>query len=183
MAGFKIHNHQQAHFITFAVVDWIDVFTRPAYKQVIIESLRYCQREKGLRIHGWCLMTNHIHLVVSSKESCNLSDILRDFKKYTAKAILRDLESNNKESRRRWMLWMFKKAGSQNSNNKVYQFWRQDNRPMEITSNTFFHQKMEYIHYNPVKEGFCFAPADYPYSSALWYERREGLLEMDEVLI
>ena len=120
---FKIYNHQQAHFITFAVVDWIDVFTRLAYKQVIVESLAYCQKEKGLAIYGWCLMTNHLHLVVSAKEDHNLSDILRDFKKYTAKTILEDLQTNKKESRRAWILWMFKKAGAVNSNNKVYQFW------------------------------------------------------------
>ena len=148
MSGFKIHNHQQAHFITFAVVDWIDVFTRPAYKQTIIESLTYCRKEKGLQIYGWCLMTNHLHLVISARKGYNLSDILRDFKKYTSKTILEDLENNSKESRREWMLWMFKKAGFHNSNNKKYQFWRQDNRPMEITSNAFFTQKMEYMHYN-----------------------------------
>ena len=180
---FKIYNPQQAHFITFAVVDWIDVFTRPTYKKVVVDSLQYCQKEKGLCIYGWCLMTNHIHLVVSAKEGYNLSDILRDFKKYTAKTILEDLENNQKESRRNWMLWMFKKAGAANSNNKVYQFWRQDNRPMEINSNEFFHEKMEYIHYNPVKEGFCYKSEDYPYSSALWYKEKKGLIEMDDILI
>lgn len=180
---FKIHNHQQAHFITFAVVDWMDVFTRPAYKQIIVNSLIFCQKEKGLSIHGWCLMTNHIHLLISAKEGYNLSGILRDFKKYTAKYILNDLEQNKKESRRSWMLWMFKKAGSQNSNNQTYQFWRQDNRPIEITSNEFFNQKMEYIHYNPVKEGFCRKPIDYPFSSALWYENKKGMIEIDEISI
>ncbi len=68
MAGFKIYNHQQAHFITFAVIEWIDVFTRPAYKNIVVESLQYCQKEKGLNIHGWCIMTNHIHLVISEKK-------------------------------------------------------------------------------------------------------------------
>ncbi len=128
-------------------------------------------------------MTNHLHLVLSAKEGHNLSDILRDFKKFTAKTILEDLQTNSKESRRNWMLWMFKKAGSSNSNNKVYQFWRQDNRPMEITSNEFFHQKMEYIHYNPVKEGFCKKAVDYPYSCASWYEGKTGFIEIDEILI
>src|SRR5690554_5108952 len=118
MAGFKIHNHQQPHFITFAVVDWIDVFTRPIYKKVIVDSLNYCRDNKGLQIHGWCLMPNHLHLVVSAKEEYNLSDILRDFKRHTAKAILKDLQVNQKESRRVWMLWMFKRAGSKNPNNK-----------------------------------------------------------------
>jgi REP element-mobilizing transposase RayT len=180
---FKIHNHQQVHFITFAVVDWIDVFTRSLYKQMVVESLNYCRTNKGLQIHGWCLMTNHIHLVISAKKGFSLSDILRDFKKYTAKAIIKDIEINKKESRQSWMLWMFKKAGRENSNNQTYQFWRQDNRPIEITSNKFYNQKMEYIHYNPVKEGFCFKPEDYPYSSALWYKEKKGLLIMDEILI
>ena len=92
---FNIHNHQQAHFITFAVVDWIDVFPRPTYKQTIIDSLNYCRTNKGLQIHGWCLMTNHIHLVVSAKKGHSLSGILRDFKKYTAKTMLENLQTNN----------------------------------------------------------------------------------------
>jgi REP element-mobilizing transposase RayT len=150
---------------------------------MVVESLDYCRTNKGLQIHGWCLMTNHIHLVISAKKGFSLSDILRDFKKYTAKAIIKDIEINKKESRRSWMLWMFKKAGRENSNNQTYQFWRQDNRPIEITSNKFYNQKMEYIHYNPVKEGFCFKPEDYPYSSALWYKEKKGLLIMDEILI
>lgn len=183
MAGFKIYNHQQSHFITFAVVEWVDVFTRPIYKDILVESLKYCQKEKGLNIYGWCIMTNHMHLLVSAKQGNNLSDILRDFKKFTASSILKDLEVNQKESRRNWMLWLFKEAGKRNPNNTMYQFWRQDNRPIEITSNEFFTQKMEYIHYNPVKEGFCEKAIDYPYSSARWYEDRSGLIKIDEILI
>lgn len=182
MAGYRIHNHQLAHFITFAVVDWIDIFTRPFYKQVIIDSLTFCQVNKGLRIHGWCLMTNHIHLMTSARDGYNLSDILRDFKKFTAFTILKDLETNTKESRRKWMLWMFKKAGSKNPNNKKYQLWQQDNHPIEVTSNYFFTQKMKYIHHNPVKAGFCKLPQDYPYSSAKWYIDKTGLLKIEELL-
>lgn len=183
MAGFKIHNHQQAHFITFAVIEWIDIFTRPIYKEIVVKSLQYCQKNKGLRIYGWCIMTNHIHLVISAKEENNLSDILRDFKKFTASSVLKKLENNTKESRKNWMIWLFGEAGKRNSNNKKYQLWRQDNRPMEVTSNEFFHQKMEYIHYNPVKEGFCKRAIDYPYSSASWYEDKTGLIEIDEILL
>jgi REP element-mobilizing transposase RayT len=89
MSGFKIHNDQQAHFITFAVVDWIDVFTRPTYKNVIVESLKFCQQNKGLRIHGWCLMSNHIHLMVSAREGHKLSSILRDLKSSRLSAFLK----------------------------------------------------------------------------------------------
>ncbi|SMO91314.1 REP-associated tyrosine transposase [Gracilimonas mengyeensis] len=183
MAGFKIHNHQQAHFITFAVIDWIDVFSRLKYKKFITDSLIFCQKNKGLKIHGWCLMTNHMHLLISAKQGYDLSAILRDFKKYTASSILNDLETNPEESHRKWMLWMFKRKGRLNPNNINYQFWQQDNRPMEVVSNKFFTQKMNYIHYNPVKEGFCKKPQDYPYSSAQWYIDKTGIIRIDEILI
>ncbi|MFP8489227.1 REP-associated tyrosine transposase [Gracilimonas sp. Q87] len=183
MSGYKIYNQQQAHFITYSVVDWIDVFVRPMYKDTVVESLRYCQDSKGLRIHGWCLMTNHIHLIISAQEGTNLSDILRDMKRHTGKTILGDMQKNNKESRRKWMLWMFRQAGRRNRNNEIFQFWQHNNRPIEITTNKFFNQKMNYIHYNPVKEGFCHKPIDYPYSSARWYYEKKGLIEVDELLI
>tara|TARA_R110002050_G_scaffold146791_4_gene272201 strand:- start:79 stop:627 length:549 start_codon:yes stop_codon:yes gene_type:complete len=180
---FKIYNQQNLHFITFSVVQWVDVFTRPAYKDIVVDSLIYCQNNKGLNIHGWCIMSNHLHLILSAKQGFNLSDILRDFKKYTATAILKDIESNKRESRRRWMLWLFRRAGIANSNNKTFQFWRNDNHPKEIISSDFYHQKMDYLHYNPVKAGFCKRATDYPYSSASWYEDKTGLISIDEVLM
>ena len=76
---YKIVDHQALHFITFATVQWVDVLTRPAYKDILIESLRYCQASKGLLIYGYVIMTNHIHLICSAEEGYNLSDILRDF--------------------------------------------------------------------------------------------------------
>lgn len=65
VGGYKIRNPEAIHFITFAVVEWVDVFTRKVYCDIVLDSLRYCQKERGLYIHGWCLMSNHIHLVVS----------------------------------------------------------------------------------------------------------------------
>jgi hypothetical protein len=65
----------------------------------------------------------------------------------------------------------------------MYQFWKHDNRPMEVTSNSFSHQKMNYIHHNPVEGGLCKKPEHYPYSSAQWYIDKTGLLEIEEILI
>ena len=78
-------------------------------------------------LYAWCLMTNHIHMIISSDGKNKQEDIIRDFKKYTAKKCLELIEHNNSESRRNWMLWIFQAAGKKNSNNKNYQFWRQDN--------------------------------------------------------
>ncbi|SFS83464.1 transposase [Sphingobacterium wenxiniae] len=81
--GYAIRDQEGIHFITFAVVQWVDVFTRKEYTDIIIESLRYCQKNKGLKIYAWCIMSNHVHLIVSTHSPYHLSDILRDFKKYT----------------------------------------------------------------------------------------------------
>ena len=86
--GFKIRDQQAIHFITFATVQWIDVFTRSDYVNIVIDSLAYCQKEKGLLVHAYCIMTNHLHLIISSP-SHNLSDIIRDFKKFTSAKIFK----------------------------------------------------------------------------------------------
>ncbi len=79
--GYKIRNPEGIHFITFAEVEWVDVFTRKAYRDILLDSIRHCQQDKGLMVHAWCLMSNHVHLVVSARNN-DTSNILRDFKKF-----------------------------------------------------------------------------------------------------
>lgn len=119
--GYKIRDKEGVHLVTFAVVEWVDVFTRKDYRDILLDSLRHCQKEKGLVLHSWCLMSNHVHLVVSAKAK-NTSDILRDFKKYTSKQIIKAIAEHPAESSREWMLDIFKKAGETNSRNTHYQF-------------------------------------------------------------
>ena len=168
------------HFITFAVVEWIDVFSRPIYQDIFIDSIRYCQQHRGLLLHAWCLMSNHTHLLATAKNK-DMSDILRDFKKFTSNTIVKAVGDNVQESRRGWMLPVFKKAGLENSRNENHQFWRQDNHPIECFSNAFTTQKLNYIHNNPVKAGLVRLPEEYRLSSAKDYKIRKncGLLEVD----
>lgn len=177
--GYKIRNQDAIHFITFAVVEWVDVFTRQEYRDIVLDSIKYCQAEKGLLLHCWCIMSNHLHLIVSARNK-NLSDILRDFKKYTSKQIIAAIQNNQHESRRDWMLRIFNERGENNSRNKEYQFWRQDNQPQELYSAAFIIQKINYIHNNPVQAGIVDRPEDYLYSSARDYvnARKCGLLDL-----
>ncbi|HLG39063.1 MAG TPA: transposase [Chitinophagaceae bacterium] len=177
--GYKIRNQQAIHFITFAVVDWVDVFTRKEYRDIVLESIKYCQSEKGLLLHCWCIMSNHLHLIVSAKNH-DLSDVLRDFKKYTSKQIVSAIEGNQHESRREWMLEIFRKEGAKNSRNKNYQFWRQNNQPQELYSTQFVFQKINYIHNNPVEAGIVERPEHYLYSSAkdYFHTMKCGLLDL-----
>jgi REP element-mobilizing transposase RayT len=81
---YKFHNPEGVYFVSFAVQRWVDVFTRNEYKDILVDNLKFCQENKGLEIFAWCIMTNHVHLIVRAKEGCSLSDILRDYKKFTS---------------------------------------------------------------------------------------------------
>jgi len=131
---YKTGDDEQAHFITFSVVEWIDALTRNEYKDIITESLAYCIKEKGLRLHAWIIMPNHVHLIMSARRGFMISHILRDLKKFTSKQIYNAILANPKKSRKEWLICMFKRAGKRNSNNRDFQFWQQDNHPIELSN-------------------------------------------------
>src|SRR5260221_14179627 len=88
---YKFIDEEGMYFVTIATVGWVDLFTRLELKHVIIDSLRYCQKEKGLVIHAWCLMPSHLHMIVSTRQE-KLSYIMRDFKKFTSKELIKTME-------------------------------------------------------------------------------------------
>ena len=168
---YKFHNPEGTYFVSFAVEGWVDVFTRNEYKNILIANLEYCQKHKGLEIFAWCIMTNHIHLVVRVEENGSLSDVLRDFKKFTSKAVIKAIQENQRESRKEWLLGQFQKA-------EGFRFWRPDNHPIELWSNAVIAEKIHYIHQNPVEEGLVFKAEDYVYSSATDYAGVKGMLDV-----
>lgn len=64
--NYKFHNSEGMYFVSFAVVEWLDVLTGNEYKNILLDSLKYCQKEKGMEIFAWCIMTSHMHLVFRS---------------------------------------------------------------------------------------------------------------------
>ncbi len=174
--NYKFYNPEDIYFVSFSVVEWLDVFTRMEYKNILLDSLAYCRKEKGMVIYAWCIMTNHIHLVFSSQSDRKPELLLGDFKRFTSKAIVKAIKTNPKESRKAFLLEMFRKAGQKSSNVKQYQFWRHDNKPIELWSNKVISEKINYIHQNPVEAGIVQNPEDYLYSSAKDYLGEQGLL-------
>jgi putative transposase len=150
---YKFHDDRALYFVTFTVVYWLDIFIRDEYKNIFYESIRYCQKEKGLEVYGFCIMTSHIHLIIGTENGV-LSDIVRDLKSFTSRAIRKAIEQNKKESRRDWLLWMMERAGKKNSRNKTFQFWQQHNHPIELNTPKTAKQTLDYIHNNPVEQGF-----------------------------
>jgi REP element-mobilizing transposase RayT len=176
-SNYKFRNQECLYFVTFTVVGWIDVLTRRAYKDIIVESLKYCIKHKGLQLHGWVIMSNHVHLIISTNDK-PMQDILRDVKRHTSKAITKAIIENVQESRREWMLWFFEREGKSNPNNENYQFWQQGNHPIEIYTNKVLDQKLDYIHNNPVTAGWVDEPHHFLYSSARDYAGGKGLIDI-----
>jgi REP element-mobilizing transposase RayT len=174
---YKIWDASKAYFVTLTVVGWIDVFTRMNHKLTLINSLQYCQKEKGLVLFGYCIMSSHIHLIARAEGENSLSDILRDFKKFTSKAIIKQI-INEPESRKEWMIEYFKRAGENLKAIQDYKFWQNGNHAEIISSNKFFDEKLEYIHNNPVNELIVERPEDYLFSSARNYADLSYYLEI-----
>jgi len=96
---YVITDQNAIYFLTFTVIDWVDVFSRKEYKLELIDSMNYCIREKGLIVYAWVIMSNHIHVIWQAKDGFQLSPIIRDFKKFTSKRIISIIETEN-ESRK-----------------------------------------------------------------------------------
>ena len=173
-----------AYYLTLTIEEWIDAFSRPIYKHIIVDSMNYCIANKGLEVYCWCLMSNHLHLIASTKEEGNLSDILRDFKKFTSKALIEAIKETP-ESRRDCLpagqagvLNLFWYAGKNNKKIKYFKVWQDGNDAQEIHTTAFLDEKMDYIHNNPVKAELVANAEAYLYSSARDYSGEKGLVEI-----
>ena len=174
---YKFHDNDKLYFISFATVHWIDVFIREEYYQIIIDSWKHCQENKGLEIYGWCIMPSHEHMIIGSKKN-KLEDIVRDMKKHTSLELKEAIKNNIQESRKEWIIWMMERAGKKNGNNSNWQFWQQHNKPLEIKDQEMFDKTLDYIHQNPVVAGFVTRPEDWKYSSARDFCGMRGLVEL-----
>lgn len=171
---YKIHQ-DGLYFVTFSVLAWIDVFTRREYQEILISSIEFCQKNKGFKLYYYCIMPSHLHFITYS-ENGSLTNILRDFKSHTAKQLMKAISENIQESRRGWMLKLFKHFGSKNWPKQNMQFWKHDNHPFLLFTPRMIKQKVDYIHDNPVEAGFVNHAHEWRLSSA----NEESPIKLDE---
>ena len=175
--GYKIRDQSAWHYLTFTIVDWIDLFTRKHYRDILIKNMMHCQKQKELKIGAYVVMSNHLHLIWQS--GCGqLSDTIRDFKSYCTKQFVECILTEE-ESRREGLLRSFRFHAGQTAQNKDYKIWKSGNHPEEIHSKEFMLAKLRYTHENPVRAGWVNHPEDWLYSSAGAYAGKEGLLKID----
>jgi putative transposase len=137
---YQILDQQALYYCTFQIVKWVDLFTKKVYRDIVIESFKYCQEKKGLELYAFVIMSNHIHVIIRAKPNYKLSDIIRDFKKFTAIQFLKEINTT-KESRRDWILKRFEFAASEHSRNSKCQIWTHENHAVVLYKTTFIMQK------------------------------------------
>lgn len=175
--NYKFHNPDGLYFVSFAVINWLEVFTRDEYKDIVLDSIRFYQRENGLEIIAWCIMNNHVHLIFRVIGISKPEVILGGMKQFTSKAIVKAVQENLGDNRKEFLLSEFQKAAQQSSNVANFQFWQHDNMPIDLWSNKVIKEKITYIHQNPVKAGYVLRAEEYKYSSASDYAGENGVLE------
>ena len=157
----RIQNPEGLYFITFATVGWVDVFTRSRYIDIVLESLKYCQKEKGLILYGYVIMSNHIHIIWQPLQHYTLTQIQSSFARHTAKQIKKKISEEQPHFLQRFKV---------NKYDREYQIWKREPLSIELFTEKVFHQKMEYIHNNPVAAQLVHYPEEYKYSSARFYQ-------------
>jgi len=174
---YKFADKDKLYFVSFAVTNWIDLFIRNEYKEILINSLKFCQAQKDLELYAWCIMTSHVHLIIGTSGN-HLSNIMRDLKRYSSEELHKAILHSNTESRREWMLWMMERAAMKTKNPAKFQLWQPESHPIELINAKIAHQKLDYLHYNPVEAGFVAKPEDWMYSSAADYNGGKGSLDI-----
>ena len=132
------------YYLTLTIQRWYYLFDRYNRWQILADSLRYCQENKGLELNGYVFMLNHIHLITTSPD---MSGFLRDFKRFTSVKFKSNLETTEPR-----VLQLFV------DDKGKYQFWQNTNAPKKIENPNFYRQKLNYIHQNPLRKGYVADP-------------------------
>ncbi len=156
---YKVVDPEGIYFVSSTIVEWIPVFISESLFDVIINSLNFCKKEKDLKIYAFVIMPEHLHMIVSS---CKLIEIMKSFKRHTAKAILEYYKTTKKDQILN-QFYFYKKRNKIESN---YQVWQEGFHPQLMSSIDMIDQKIQYIHLNPMRKGFVNKPEDWKYSSA-----------------
>src|SRR4030095_4193590 len=172
---YPIVEPQGCYSLTLNTIDRVDLFIRPFFKQIVVESLNYFIEKKGLIVYGWCLMTNHLHLIAQARDGFDLPGIVSDLKSFTAKIILDDLNAES-DIRREWIMKKIREAALFDK----LEVWENADHPVQISAaeNDDIHDYLKQVHDNPVRNKIVELPQHYLHSSARNYSGLNGLVNV-----
>ena len=169
---YVITEPDKPHFLTCTVVEWLPVFTRPDAVAILLDTWRHQREHAGLRLYGWVVLENHLHFVAQAPR---LDKCVASFKSFTAGRLVDLLEQRRAEPIPKRLRF----AKPAHRSDRQHQFWQEGSHAEMVISDVVMRQKLDYIHYNPVKRGYVELPEHWRYSSAPNYAGGEGLIEID----
>ena len=168
---FKVHEDNRPYFLTCTVVEWIPLFTDPRLAEIVLDSLRFLQKENRLLLYAYVIMRDHLHLIAAAE---NLEQEIHDFKSFTAHEIVRQLKSAGEKE----LLLKLQAAKKIHKDDRLHQVWQEGSHFQAIDGDAMMQQKVDYIHHNPVERGYVNEGHLWKYSSACNYEGLPGVLEV-----
>jgi REP element-mobilizing transposase RayT len=166
---YRFGEPQRPHFLTCTIVGWLPVFTRPETVKIIFDSWKFLYDHDRMSILGYVILENHLHFIGTSAD---LSKQVGDFKSFTARKIIDQLKVWKAET----ILEQLRYQKVRHKTDREYQLWQEGSHPQEIYDEAMLRQKLEYIHYNPVRRGYVDKPEHWRYSSARNYMGIEYLV-------
>jgi len=152
---------QWPQFFTSTILQWKPLLNNDKYKDILIDALNFAVKKVRIILFAFVIMNNHFHTVWQQLVPYSKEFVQQGFMKYTAQKIKHDLLLNNP---------VYLEEFKVNKKDREYQIWKRRPLSIELFTNAVFHQKIDYIHHNPVRAGLCKFPEDYKYSSAKYYE-------------
>lgn len=170
-----------AYFVTWTVVDWLPLFAQPAYRQIVLDSLSYIRLNKCTQLNAFVVMSSHIHAILWPDDGINLSDVTRDFKRFTSREISKAAKQRSADE----FMRVFENSRLANRAQDIsqYQVWQEGSHPEAIFTEKFAKQKIDYIHLNPVRAGMVKTADEWPYSSARAYLLGEETCPPTDLLV
>jgi len=163
-----IKKSSSIYYMTITVVEWLTIFQDASILQIIVDALNYAIQEKKLIVYGYCIMPNHLHIIANTEDPIFLKDVMRNFKRFTSRKITAAfIEKSDDWSQ--YCISYFKVCGKFHRKNIEYKVWKDGNHAIELYSSKFYHQKLNYIHQNPVRARLVERPEEWVYSSAIDY--------------
>ena len=167
------------YFLTTAALNHLHLFERDSTKRLLLDTLDWLRLTGRLKLYGFVIMPNHLHLLAQFSADDPLPAVVRDYKKHCADRLLRQLRLEANTA-------VLDRLGTQvgNSERLRYHVWDEGYNAKDVVSEAFLLQKLEYIHNNPCQPHWHLAeaPADYLWSSARFYLTEEpGIIPVDDV--
>ncbi len=166
-------------FWTSAVVARVPVLRSPKAARLLLQVLDECRVRCGVKLVGYVIMPDHIHLAVWAEDASAIKRFLRQFLGAASSRLAGLTQRAADRGEPIALLWLeqFKRQARDGDAVRV---WKERGRAFPVTREDGLRQKLEYIHNNPVRAGLVAAPEDWEFSSAAWYARGEGPIALDD---